>query len=75
MVQKNAVYQDKTQHANHRDNPLYEAPKRHLKKQLNGDNIAKNKQHNSTKKQLSGLALHPIFDCFSPFNSCFSVIL
>ena len=28
--QKNAVYQDKTQHANFRGNPLYQATKRHL---------------------------------------------
>ena len=29
-VRKNAIYQDKTQHANVRGNPLYKATKRHL---------------------------------------------
>ena len=29
-VQKNAVYKDKTQHANFRGNPLYQATKQHL---------------------------------------------
>ena len=30
MVQNKAVYQDKTQHANFRGNPLYQDTKRHL---------------------------------------------
>ena len=30
-VQKNAIYEDKTQHANFRGNSLYQATKRHLK--------------------------------------------
>ena len=29
-VQKNAIYEDKTQHANFRGNSLYQATKRHL---------------------------------------------
>ena len=29
-VEKNAIYQDKSQHANFRGNPLYQAMKRHL---------------------------------------------
>ena len=36
-VQKNADYQDKTQRANFRGNPLYQATKRHLNNSLNGE--------------------------------------
>ena len=36
-VQKNADYQDKTQRANFRGNPLYQATKRHLNSSLNGE--------------------------------------
>ena len=30
QVEKNAIYYDKTQHANFRGNPLYQVTKRHL---------------------------------------------
>ena len=36
-IQKNAIYEDKTEHTNFQGNPLYQAKKTTLKQQLNGE--------------------------------------
>ena len=46
-VQKNAIYQDKTQHADCQGNPLYQATKRHLKQQLHGEKRGENNETES----------------------------
>ena len=49
-IQKNTVYQDKTQHANFLGNPLYQATKWHLNKPLNGGKTLKRETESFTPK-------------------------
>ena len=56
---KNAVYQDKTQHANFRGNSLYQATKRHL----NNSKRKKEKEKKKKKKKMRWRDKPLIFSC------------